>query len=79
MQDMLMLRLVLHNQVNQPIWIEIEVDEGLKKAVQQSKVTKVDFVFFEKDKNNQIVIPKSGLVIPSDTHINGNLNKYKEL
>lgn len=78
-QTMQMLRLVLHNTANRPIYIEVAIDEAIKKAIQFSKVTKVDFLIYEVNKEHQIIVPDKKLILPNKVKETGQLNNFKEL
>lgn len=59
---MLYLKIVLHNVINNPVYLEVPIPPELMNAVRFSKITRAEFLFYEKGKDGKVVTPaRSGL------------------
>jgi hypothetical protein len=50
----LMMKLVLHNEINRPVYLEIPIPDGVKNAIRLSKVTRCEFLFYQQGKEGNI-------------------------
>ena len=54
---MLYLKIVLHNVINNPVYLEVPIPPELMNAVRCSKVTRAEFLFYEKGKDGKLATP----------------------
>lgn len=55
---MLYLKIVLHNEINYPVYLEVPIPPELMKAIRFSKITRAEFLFHEKGKDGKLYEPK---------------------
>ena len=55
---MLYLKIVLHNEINYPVYLEVPIPPELMRAIRFSKITRAEFLFHEKGKDGILREPK---------------------
>jgi len=55
---MLFLKIVLHNKINYPVYLEVPIPPELMAAIRFSPITRAEFLFHEKGKDGQLIEPK---------------------
>ena len=55
---MLYLKIVLHNEINYPVYLEVPIPPELMTAIRFSKITRAEFLFHEKGKDGVLTEPK---------------------
>lgn len=53
---MLYMKLVLHNQINHPVYLEIPIPVEVMRAIRTSKITGVEYLFFERGSDSDKLI-----------------------
>lgn len=64
---MLYCKIVLHNVINCPVYLEVPIPPELMNAIRVSKITRSEFLFYEKGKDSRIVTPPQ---IAAETQLN---------
>ena len=54
---MLYLKIVLHNKINYPVFLEIPIPAEVMNAIRCSPITNAEFLFYEKSPEGKIVTP----------------------
>ena len=55
---MMMLKIVLHNKINCPVYLDVPVPPELIAAMRTSKITRAEFLVSERGPDGQLVEPK---------------------
>ena len=54
------MKLVLHNVINQPVYLEIPIPPEVLAAIRTSKITSTEFLFYERGiDSRKLVTPAS--------------------
>lgn len=60
--DMARLKIAIHNEINQPIWLDVAIPEDLAACIQFSKITRAEFLVYDMGKKGQIIPPQTELL-----------------
>ena len=68
---MMYLKIVMHNQINEPLYLDILVPPELVAAMKVSRITRAEFLLYEKGGDGKVVFPRLAGV--------SELNAFKKL